>query len=387
MDSFTETTHTSFFQRIKNALFGIIFGLILFIGSFFLLAWNEGRSAHMIEDLNDIKNAVISIPSTQLNPNLENRLIHTSGKIQSSAPLTHPQYNITIENGLRIKAIVEMYQWEETTSSKTTKNLGGSETTETTYNYHKEWSSEEINSQLFRKKNYNNPKMPFQSSSVETTHAKMGSFRITPHILKKLENLSMIPAHIALKHVQGTYLEDGQWLYQGKDPKSPEVGDIRIRFESLQETDASIIGMQYKNNIISFMSDNQTKHLFVEQSITSANNMIQQEMNDNAFLTWILRLVGFIAMTFGIGLILRPLSVLGDIIPFVGYILETGIGFVSIVIALPLTFLTIAISWFAYRPLLSISLITIIAVFIYFLPQIKQRVFAFIKRYQLRKGA
>ena len=39
-DSFTETTHSSWFSRIGKSLVAVLFGLILTVGSSVLLFWN-----------------------------------------------------------------------------------------------------------------------------------------------------------------------------------------------------------------------------------------------------------------------------------------------------------------------------------------------------------
>ena len=76
-------------------------------------------------------------------------------------------------------------------------------------------------------------------------------------------------------------------------------------------------------------------------------------------LTWLLRLDGFICMTAGLNLVLRPLSVVVDVLPIVGTIVGAGTGSVAFLIAAPASLLTIAIAWLFYRPLLGITLIVI----------------------------
>ena len=43
-ESFTDVSHTSWGGRIKTSFKGLLFGLILFLGAFPLLFWNEGRA-------------------------------------------------------------------------------------------------------------------------------------------------------------------------------------------------------------------------------------------------------------------------------------------------------------------------------------------------------
>ena len=139
-NTFTETKHTGFVTRLKNALIGILIGLALFIGSFSLIIWNEGRSAKMIQDLKAIKKDVTSVQTNQIDPSFNNKLISITGTITSQGALTENTFGITSDNALRIKTIVEMYQWKEKQDTKSKTNLGGSKTTETTYSYSKKWS-------------------------------------------------------------------------------------------------------------------------------------------------------------------------------------------------------------------------------------------------------
>ena len=44
MDSFTEVSHESWFSRIKSAIVGVVFGLLLFVIAFPVLFINEGRA-------------------------------------------------------------------------------------------------------------------------------------------------------------------------------------------------------------------------------------------------------------------------------------------------------------------------------------------------------
>ena len=64
-----------------------------------------------------------------------------------------------------------MYQWKETVSSSSQKNLGGSKTTEKTYSYSKEWSSSSVDSSNFHPRGQTeygdgNPEMPFGSEGM-----------------------------------------------------------------------------------------------------------------------------------------------------------------------------------------------------------------------------
>lgn len=66
-------------------------------------------------------------------------------------------------------------------------------------------------------------------------------------------------------------------------------------------------------------------------------------------------------MLVGVTLILKPLSVAADVIPFLGNIVGAGTGILSFLIAAPFAFLTVALAWLLYRPVISISLLILAA--------------------------
>lgn len=73
----------------------------------------------------------------------------------------------------------------------------------------------------------------------------------------------------------------------------------------------------------------------------------------------ILRLVGVVAMFIGFALILNPLVVVADVVPFIGNVLGAGASLVSLIATAVLAPLVIAIAWLWYRPLVSIVVIVV----------------------------
>jgi tetratricopeptide (TPR) repeat protein len=57
-------------------------------------------------------------------------------------------------------------------------------------------------------------------------------------------------------------------------------------------------------------------------------------------------------MLIGLGLVLRPLSVVADVIPIFGSIVGAGTGIVAFLLAAALSLITVAVAWVTFRPLL-----------------------------------
>jgi len=67
-------------------------------------------------------------------------------------------------------------------------------------------------------------------------------------------------------------------------------------------------------------------------------------------MTWGIRAGGALLMMIGFGMILAPFRVLADVVPLFGSIVGAGTGLIGLILTAILAPLTIAIAWFAYRP-------------------------------------
>jgi len=76
-----QVTHTSWFTRLKNALTGIVVGIILIIATSILLFWNESRAVKTYDSLAEGKAAVVAASPDAIDPSLEAKLVHLQGTI------------------------------------------------------------------------------------------------------------------------------------------------------------------------------------------------------------------------------------------------------------------------------------------------------------------
>ena len=144
-DTFTTTTSRSWFSRIGSAIGGILFGVILFFGSFVLLTWNEGRAIKREKTLQFGAGQVVPVTADEVVAANQGKLVHFSGTAVAADPVSDPGFGIGAD-ALKLRRDVEMYQWDQSEKSTTKQKLGGGEETTTTYSYSKKWSSSLIDS-------------------------------------------------------------------------------------------------------------------------------------------------------------------------------------------------------------------------------------------------
>lgn len=358
-DSYTETTTRSWGSRIGGSFKGILVGLILFAVSVPLLWWNEGRTVERHRALQEGAGLVVPVDSEVLDPANEGKLIHTTGTAITKETLRDPEFGISVE-ALQLIRQASMFQWHERSESKTEKNLGGSETTKTVYHYERRWNSLLIDSSGFRQpEGHENPaSLPYQSRTFTASNASLGQFRLTPDQVDELSN----PQPLAIGNAKFANLPKphrvmGNTLYLGANPDEPRIGDMQIAFTQSPATPASIVAMQQRGGFAPFRPKAGSSILLIQTGLASAEEMFKAAEQANIFLAWALRLLGFFLMFIGLRLILGPLSALADVVPFIGSIVSFGTGTLALLLALPLTLLTIAIAWIFYRPFLAIGLI------------------------------
>ena len=150
---------------------------------------------------------------------------------------------------------------------------------------------------------------------------------------------------------------EGSGFYFGGDPAAPAIGDQRVTFKVLTPAVFSILARQAGQTFEPYPTKAGREIERVEAGQVSADLMFAHAAKENAMLAWGLRLVGFLLMAFGIGLILSPISVFADVIPFLGDILGVGVAFTALLLAMAFSIVTIAVAWIAVRPILGGALL------------------------------
>jgi hypothetical protein len=145
------------------------------------------------------------------------------------------------------------------------------------------------------------------------------------------------------------------------------IGDMRITWAVVPAAEASVIGQQRGQEVAPFPTQAGTPLLLVANGLVAPSAMIDQAVQDNAIITWLLRLLGTALIYGGAILLLRPLVVLADIVPFLGAVAGLGVGLLALVIALLVAPVTIALAWLWFRPLMAFSLLSAVGLAAFFI--------------------
>ena len=149
------------------------------------------------------------------------------------------------------------------------------------------------------------------------------------------------------------------------NPSNPKIGDIRIKYSNSPVCDVTVIAKQVGNAVENFKIDEDLSYMDIRNGNLAAKDVFAANEKAESMWVWILRIAGFLIMAAGFNAIFRPLSVLADVLPFLGNIAEAGCGIVSKLLAFGLSMLVIAVAWLFYRPLLAICLFVLMGAAIF----------------------
>lgn len=389
-EEYTEVTSTSWFARIGNSLKGILLGLVLVVVSFVVLFWNEGRTVKQYKTLKEGAGKVISVPADKVDPANSGKLVHVTGRASTGETLRDDAFGIS-GNAIKLERSVQMYQWKEESKSESRKKLGGGEETKTTYSYSQDWEDRPIDSSTFKQRNgHENPgKMPIEGKTWSASHVTLGAFTLSPDLVQMINTFDALPVNDPAPAVQQAAGVEGQpapapaqggrkvfqgGYYFGDDPARPKTGDIKVSFSVVRPLDVSVIAAQRDATFAPFKTSAGGAIEMLDPGTKSATEMFEGAQAGNTMLAWILRIGGFVLMFIGFSMILKPLSVIADIVPFIGSLIGAGTGFVAFVVSLILSLITIAIAWIFFRPLVAVVLLLLAGGGIYLLARRRKSV-------------
>lgn len=335
---------------------GFLGGAVILLIGIFMLWSNEGRTVKMQSAINEAKKNYIQVKSDKIDEKNEGKLIATYGKIDSEKldTLTDSTYNISIP-AIKMKRMVEMYQWVE--ECKTDDN------DEEKCTYEKEWSEELIDSSEFSNSSYSNPEsFKVDEEEYYSQTVNMGAFELPERLLQKLSYNSQVKNQKLTEqytnNVEG-YTVQNNYISNVKE-SGPEIGDIRISFVYNSSKSVSVLAVQTDNSFKAYMSKKGESIFKIVEGEYTGEEMLQNMTESNKFMKWFLRIMGTVLIYAGFAALLNPLQVLTKNIPVLSNIVSMSTSLIASILGISLSFIIIAIAWFRFRPILSISLLAVV---------------------------
>ena len=338
-------------KRIKDSFAGVLIGIVLFLAGIVLLFWNEGNNVKNLKTVDELSATYIDIANSPIDANNEGKLVALNGKMDiADAALTDSEFGVQLKTA-KLNRIVEMYQWEE--RKETDDN-------NTRYEYKAVWSESQIDSSTFHNTSYQNPSMPYSSQGFYASNISVGDFKLSKEQIENLEAFDELQLDSDKTYKEGFAIKSGsekQYLTNTADFEDPKIGDIRVRYEYSNYEEVSILAVQKGDSFADYVSKVGKKTNKVIPGSCDGSGVISYITDENNTMKWIFRLIGTLAIIFGISMLFGPISTISSFVPILGGIVGITVLLVSILAGLAISLIDIAIAWLFYRPLLGIILL------------------------------
>ena len=391
--AYTVRRTRSYGSRVKDSFNGILFGFVLFIGATILLWWNEGRAVKTDKMLNEAEKVCVDVEDvSKLDSELEGQMIHATADALTSDTLRFSDFGVNV-NAIALSKSPMYYQWVEHKHEERHDKVGGSEEIVTTYTYSKEWVNSPTNSGMFEDPSYhgifNKPVLMTDRETVYAEDVRFGAYRLPSNMIENIPGKTPVePAPTAEqitswnKSVKAfrrenklTVYEDtsvsyihiqGNEIYFGYNPNAPEVGDVKVAFEQVDQGTISILATVNGDTFKKYKAKNKYSFVSVERGEVSQEQMFKHEHEANTSLTWFLRVLGVLAIIAGLKMIFEILTTLLKVLPFLASIMSFGTGLICTIVGVIWSLLVIALAWLFYRPIVGILLLVLVGAIIWF---------------------
>lgn len=248
----TRVVHESYSDQVKKAASEAIVGVLLVILAFPVIWFNEKRQVHMEEVFGYARKILKpNVGSENVDNNNDGCLVHMQGVTATNEKLTDSKFGFSFTNCAKMKRSVEMFQWVEHQKTEERDTSGGGKEKITTYSYTQEWRSDYFSSSEFNQSGYYNPPLPFGSQEETSKNVTFGAFMLTEGLIAKMMNWRAPKSGQLVDTclVSGlTFMQTSPGLYMTNPKDAPQVGDLKVTFESVPCGDATVLALQDGNS-------------------------------------------------------------------------------------------------------------------------------------------
>lgn len=362
----------SWFQRFGSSLRGVVTGLLLFIIAFPILIWNEGRAIQTHQSLEKGASIVENSDPAVIDPSQDGKLIHFTGETRTPSILTDNTFSIS-ENAIKLKRIVELFQWSESTEIETVEGMDGNTETITSYAYQKVWDDQLIDSTGFQERlGHENPQnKPLENEEQVAAPVSVSAYTLPDRLVRSLSDYERLSLNSdLLAGLPNTQQEQWQvfnnYIYQSDNPSNPLIGDVRIWYQIIRPGMVSVIAKQNGDSLEPYQTENGRSIEMIRTGQVAAEEMFEGVIQDNRLSTWLFRILALIFMYIGLNTLLVPISTFLSVIPLFAKVFHYASKLLTFIIALVISLIIIGIVWLIYRPLIGL-LVLLMAVVVVFL--------------------
>lgn len=336
----TRTTSTGFFGNLLGSFVSIPIGILLFLGAFVVLFLNEGRpNMAKIAEKQSVAVAADTVGS-------EGEFVSVTGTLATTETLGDPLF-VAPGAYVALERDVEVYAWVERSESETRDKLGGGTETVTTYTYERQWVSDPADSSTFQEPaGHQNTAKRLEDGAWRVTSATIGAWRLDVPNTRMPGTTQVAPGTLSLTGdaAAATSTVQGNHVYLGgANPASPAIGDHRVSF-SVLAPGGTVTGFGEASGGALAPWNYKGDRTFLRVLEGSREDALATLAFEEKIIAWGLRILGFLMMWIGMGMVFAPLHAVAGILPFAKKATKFIVGAVTFPIAAVLTIVTIVVS-------------------------------------------
>ncbi|MBQ4367222.1 MAG: TMEM43 family protein [Muribaculaceae bacterium] len=363
-------------RSANTGCLGKAIGFPLLLAGILLLIWNEHHTLHVGRLLVECRQKLVSVPDTsRIDPANEGMLLFMNAWARQGDDVQDPFFAVR-GRYMVLERHVEYHQWKESSHMEHYTDANGDRATRTIYDYERVWSDELIDNHNFQGNaeytHDNTPLTKIEPLKVYSRGAMFGPYFIHPELMDSLPRIAedqncidptapqFVAALDSTTHhgkVKSHVFNDT--IYYGDIPESPLVGDVRVVFRYYRPCHIWALAQAHGDSIRPFVSSEGYWQTFARFSGAEfePEEAIEFEVWGQNLLTWMLRVMGWLMLVFGIKKILDIVVGLLRGVPVVGALLSATAFVISLVLGTFLALLVIGLAFVFLRPWLGVGIL------------------------------
>jgi hypothetical protein len=313
----------NFGDKLVGSIGWLLVGIVIFLASFWLLHKSIVRT-----DYTDVADKAIEITESKG----DSEFVYVTGEFKSDELLSDGLY-LNEGEYLIVDRTVEMFAWTETVEKD--------EDDYKYYNYETKWVDEVPDSREFNEPRYHeNPEKAERNLREEVSTATVGGYEVDLSKLRLpgLKSLKLSEENVTLYDYEELKSDENySYIFNGYGTfEEPEIGDIRIRFSVLEpDNKVTVFGRLDGDEFVAHHGE-QEKGLYrvFDGTVDDAKSVLSGEYKTAGTMG---EIGVMILMFIGLMLILKPLSVSLELIPFLGKFGKGALVIICAILAFVIT--------------------------------------------------
>jgi hypothetical protein len=327
---------------------GGMFGLAMFAAAATAMWWNESRTVNQAAAIAELSKQAVEVSIAAVKPEFDNKAIYVNGLLETDQGVRDDYFAFGGDNILVMKRNVEMYQWVKHRRNK--RDV-----------WEEEWSDDAESDGG----GHSNPSFPVQSGTFGAADAHLGALHVAE---PQVEELSAAKT-FALPSELDSKLSDDGWRANGSDglyrgegsPSSPQIGDVRVSFSLLEETQVSAMGRQVSGAIAPYAAKNGYEVFFIEEGKVPPKVLTQHAESSNSTIAYVVRGGSGFGMALGMGIAFSGLVSWLTWIPLLGPLIERFAFWLGGLIGGTLALLVFMGAWLWTHPLAMVATLALLS--------------------------